>query len=105
MDVKSRFLNGEIKAKVYMEQPLGFEFQMNPTYVFNLNKALYGLKQALKAWYEQLSLFLIKNGFTKGQVDTTLFGKNVNQDSLSFKYMLMTLFSVLRMENYAKTSQ
>ncbi|GJW28638.1 retrovirus-related pol polyprotein from transposon TNT 1-94 [Tanacetum coccineum] len=32
-------------------------------------EALYGLKQAPHAWYDKLSAFLIKSGFTKGVVD------------------------------------
>ncbi|GJW18951.1 copia protein [Tanacetum coccineum] len=38
-----------------------------------LKKALYGLKQALRAWYNNLSSFLIEHHFTKGIVDLTLF--------------------------------
>ncbi|GJZ99087.1 retrovirus-related pol polyprotein from transposon TNT 1-94 [Tanacetum coccineum] len=34
--------------------------------VYRLRKALNGLKQALRAWYDELSNFLISKGFTKG---------------------------------------
>lgn len=44
IDVKSAFLNDDIKEEVYVEQPPSFECQINPTYVFRLYKALYGLK-------------------------------------------------------------
>ena len=50
--------------------------------MFKLTKALYGLKQAPRAWYERLSSFLIKNNFTKGKVDTTLFIKNFENNFL-----------------------
>ncbi|GJV58810.1 retrovirus-related pol polyprotein from transposon TNT 1-94 [Tanacetum coccineum] len=46
MDVKTAFLNGEIKEKVYVSQPEGFVDQDNPSHVYKLKKALYGLKQA-----------------------------------------------------------
>ena len=49
MDVKSAFLNGLIQEEVYVEQPLGFESETLPHYVFKLNKALYGFKQAPRA--------------------------------------------------------
>ena len=44
MDVKSAFLNGFIKEKVYVKQPSGFENNEFPNYVFKLNKAFYRLK-------------------------------------------------------------
>ncbi|GJZ61622.1 retrovirus-related pol polyprotein from transposon TNT 1-94 [Tanacetum coccineum] len=52
MDVKTAFLNGELKEEVYASQPKGFVDPDHPTYVYRLKKALYGLKQALRAWYQ-----------------------------------------------------
>ncbi|KAI4312619.1 hypothetical protein MLD38_037423 [Melastoma candidum] len=75
MDVKSAFLNGEIKEEVYVDQPPGFEDPKKHDHVYKLDKALYGLKQAPRAWYEKLSQFLIEKGYRKGKVDTTLFLK------------------------------
>nr|GEU79175.1 retrovirus-related Pol polyprotein from transposon TNT 1-94 [Tanacetum cinerariifolium] len=46
MDVKTAFLNGELKEEVYISQPDGFVDQDNPSHVYMLKKALYGLKQA-----------------------------------------------------------
>ena len=82
MNVKSAFLNGIINKEVYVEQPLGFENQESLDHVFKLNKVLYGLKQEPKAWYERLSSFLLKNEFTRGSVDTTLFTKRDNHNLL-----------------------
>ncbi|KAD3067056.1 hypothetical protein E3N88_34936 [Mikania micrantha] len=59
MDVKSAFLYGKIKEEVF-----------------------YGLKQAPRAWYDTLSTFLLKNNFTRGSIDKTLFIKNVGQHKL-----------------------
>ncbi|GJR07552.1 retrovirus-related pol polyprotein from transposon TNT 1-94 [Tanacetum coccineum] len=61
MDVKTAFLNGELKEEVYVSQPKGFVDPDNPTHVYRLKKALYGLKQALRAWYNTLSRFLLEN--------------------------------------------
>ncbi|GJR27497.1 retrovirus-related pol polyprotein from transposon TNT 1-94, partial [Tanacetum coccineum] len=46
MDVKTAFLNGQLKEEVYVYQPEGFVDQDNPLHVYKLKKALYGLKQA-----------------------------------------------------------
>ena len=57
-------------------QPPGFESKEFPNHVLKLDKALYSLKQAPRAWYEQLSKFLLKNGFKRGKVANTLFLKS-----------------------------
>eukprot|EP00253_Pinus_taeda_P004375 PITA_04375 len=53
MDVKSAFLNGDLKEEVYIEQPDGFILGNDPKLVCKLRKALYGLKQAPKACNEE----------------------------------------------------
>ncbi|GJW13776.1 retrovirus-related pol polyprotein from transposon TNT 1-94 [Tanacetum coccineum] len=73
MDVKTAFLNGELRDEVYVSQPEGFIDQDNPTHVYKLKKALYDLKQAPCAWYDMLSSFLLSQKFSKGAVDPTLF--------------------------------
>nr|GEU93900.1 retrovirus-related Pol polyprotein from transposon TNT 1-94 [Tanacetum cinerariifolium] len=55
MDVKTAFLNGELKEEVYVSQLEGFVDPDHPTYIYRLKKALYGLKQAPRAWYQALS--------------------------------------------------
>ena len=82
MDVKSVFLNGTIKKKVYVEQPLSFEDHKFSNHVYKLNKVLYGLKQAPRAWYERLDNFLIENRFKRENVDTTLFLKKKDENLL-----------------------
>ncbi|GJT52668.1 retrovirus-related pol polyprotein from transposon TNT 1-94 [Tanacetum coccineum] len=52
MDVKTAFLNGELKEEVYVNQLEGFVDPDHPTHVYRLKKALYGLKQAPQAWYQ-----------------------------------------------------
>ncbi|GKC16364.1 retrovirus-related pol polyprotein from transposon TNT 1-94 [Tanacetum coccineum] len=66
MDVKTAFLNGLLKEEVYVAQPDRFIDSDHPEKVYCLRKALYGLKQALRAWYDELSNFLMSKGFSKG---------------------------------------
>ncbi|KAJ9559742.1 hypothetical protein OSB04_004902 [Centaurea solstitialis] len=82
MDVKTAFLNGELKEEVYVSQPEGFVDRTKPNHVYILDKALYGLKQAPRAWYDHLSNALLDNGFYKGKIDPTLFIKTEGDDIL-----------------------
>ncbi|GJU90130.1 retrovirus-related pol polyprotein from transposon TNT 1-94 [Tanacetum coccineum] len=59
MDVKTTFLNGPFKEE-----------------------ALYGLKQDPRAWYDELSNFLVSKGFSKDSIDPTLFITKYGEDIL-----------------------
>ncbi|GJV22811.1 retrovirus-related pol polyprotein from transposon TNT 1-94 [Tanacetum coccineum] len=82
MDVKTAFLHGMLKEDVYVCQPEGFIDANHPSHVYKLKKALYGLKQALRAWYDELSTFLLQNHFFKGTIDPTLFIRHFDDDIL-----------------------
>ncbi|GKA19555.1 retrovirus-related pol polyprotein from transposon TNT 1-94, partial [Tanacetum coccineum] len=43
MDIKTAFLNGELKEEVYVSQPEGFVDQDNPSHVYKLEKGPLGL--------------------------------------------------------------
>nr|GEX67020.1 retrovirus-related Pol polyprotein from transposon TNT 1-94 [Tanacetum cinerariifolium] len=73
MDVKSAFLYGKIKEE--------------------------GLHQAPRAWYETLSTYLLDNRFHRGQIDKTLFIKNIKGDILLVQlYVDDTIFGSTRKE-------
>nr|GEY16179.1 copia protein [Tanacetum cinerariifolium] len=82
MDVKTAFLNGNLREEVYVSQPDGFVDPDNPNHMYKLKKALYGLKQAPRAWYDILSSFLLSQDFSKGSVDPTLFIRRNGNDLL-----------------------
>lgn len=54
LDVKSAFLYGELKEKVYIDQPEGFIKKGVENKVYWLKNALYGLKQAPRAWFSRI---------------------------------------------------
>nr|GEZ69951.1 retrovirus-related Pol polyprotein from transposon TNT 1-94 [Tanacetum cinerariifolium] len=82
MDVKTAFLNGNLRKDVYVSQPDGFVDLDNLNHVYKLKKALYGLKQSPRAWYNMLSSFLLSQEFSKGSVDPTLFIRKNGNDLL-----------------------
>nr|GEX13569.1 hypothetical protein [Tanacetum cinerariifolium] len=66
IDVKTAFMNGNLREEDYVSQSDGFVDPDNRNHVYKLKKALYGLKQAPRAWYDMLSSFLISQDFSKG---------------------------------------
>ncbi|GKC77479.1 retrovirus-related pol polyprotein from transposon TNT 1-94 [Tanacetum coccineum] len=81
-DVKTIFLYGPLKEEVYVNEPSGFVDPYHPDQVYRLKKALYGLKQEPRAWYDELSNFLVSKGFSKGSIDPTLFITKHGEDIL-----------------------
>nr|GEY74259.1 ribonuclease H-like domain-containing protein [Tanacetum cinerariifolium] len=88
MDVKMAFLNCPLKEEIYVAQPDGFVDPDHPEKVYRLRKALFGLKQAPKAWYDELSKFLLSKGFTKGlQIHQSPRGIFINQAKYALKIL------------------
>ncbi|KAJ9542364.1 hypothetical protein OSB04_028870 [Centaurea solstitialis] len=102
MDVKSAFLNGKLTEEVYVAQPPSFTNPKHPDHVYKLNKVLYGLKQAPRAWYETFSTYLIKEGFTRGTINSTLFAQIYVDDIMfgSTKAKLCKKFEALMQAEY-----
>nr|GEW66180.1 hypothetical protein [Tanacetum cinerariifolium] len=82
MDVKTAFLHSLLKEDVYVCQPEGFIDADHPSHVYKLKKSLYGLKQEPRAWYDELSTFVLQNNFFKGTIDPTLFIRRFHDDIL-----------------------
>ncbi|GJU86210.1 retrovirus-related pol polyprotein from transposon TNT 1-94 [Tanacetum coccineum] len=82
IDVKTAFLHDTLKEDVYVCQLEGFINANHPSHVYKLKKALYVLKQAPRAWYDELSTFLLQNHFFKGTIDPTLFIRCFDDDIL-----------------------
>lgn len=70
-DVKTAFLNGDLKEIVYMEQPVGFGDGTNR--VCKLKRSLYGLKQSSRCWNEKFSMFIKLFGFKQCKADPCVY--------------------------------
>ena len=75
MDVKSTFLNGDLREEIYLVQPEGFVKHGKKFLVCKLKKALYGLKQAPRSWYEKIDKFF-QQGYIKNKNDPNLYIKS-----------------------------
>ncbi|KAM0981521.1 hypothetical protein ACFX2A_014848 [Malus domestica] len=73
MDVKNAFLHGELEEEVYMQLPLGHPQASKNGLVCKFHKAIYGIKQSPRACYAKLSSVLEEVGFSKSNVDSSLF--------------------------------
>ena len=73
IDVKSAFLNEILQEEIYIKQFKGFTNNLFPDHMYMLKKAFYDLVQVPRAWYEQLTKYLLDNSFKKRQADRTLF--------------------------------
>ena len=73
MDVKSTFLNGDLKEEVYVEQPPRFVIPGSEGKVCKLKKALYELKQAPCTWYQRIDAYFLRKGFRRSPLDANLY--------------------------------
>ena len=75
MDVKSTFLNGNLKKEIFMNVPPGYEAKENEVWL--LHKALYSLKQVLREWYLKLKKELESLVFVRSSADHGVFIKTI----------------------------
>lgn len=73
MDVKTAFLNGELKEEVYMKQPLGFIMEGKERLACKLNRSIYGLKQSPRCWNFVLDEQLKRMGFEQTTSDPCIY--------------------------------
>ncbi|KAI5335607.1 hypothetical protein L3X38_025740 [Prunus dulcis] len=75
MDVKTVFLNGELKEENFIRQPEGFAKEGKDHMVCKLGKAIYGLKQASKRWYFKFHQTVSSYGFEENIADQCIYLK------------------------------
>ena len=73
MDIKTSFINGDIKESMYIKQPEGYAIKGKEKLVCKLKKSLYGLKQWPRCWNEALDKHLKKMGFEQANSDPCVY--------------------------------
>ncbi|GKB06678.1 ribonuclease H-like domain, reverse transcriptase, RNA-dependent DNA polymerase [Tanacetum coccineum] len=82
LDVKSAFLHGDLKEKVYVTQPKGFIKREDNGKAYRLIKALYGLRQAPRAWNIKLDNTLKSLDFKKCALEQAIYTKTSRDSTL-----------------------
>jgi hypothetical protein len=83
LDVETAYLYGFIDKEIYMEIP-DCHKDYAPGKCAKLVKAIYGLKQAGRLWYQHLTDYLLKLGFTQSFGDQCLFYKHCTKGENGF---------------------
>ena len=72
LDIFGAFITATIDEPVYVSLPEGVAPDGKPR-VWRLKRTLYGLNRAPKAFYDQLTAFLISHGYSRSEYDPCLF--------------------------------
>ena len=67
--------------------------------VCELKKSIYRLKQAVKKWYQELSTFLVQQGFERSKHDYCLFLKTREDE----KFLVLALVDYLVVAENSQT--
>nr|GEU82178.1 hypothetical protein [Tanacetum cinerariifolium] len=93
MDVKTDFLNGDLKEEVYVSQPKGFVDQDNPSHVYMVKKALYGIVDpTVFTGHARNDLLLVQiyvDNIIFASTNTAMCDEFANQMTNKFKMSMM----------------
>lgn len=76
-DVKTAFINGQLREEIYMQLPDGLNV-CNKNLVYKWQKALYGLKQSTRCWNERFDTFLKQIEFNQSSADQCVYFRENN---------------------------
>jgi hypothetical protein len=79
MDVKTKFLHGDLEEEIYMKQPKGFHVvKGKKESVCKLKNSLYGLKKSPRMWYQKFDNYMLGPFFTRSKVDHCVYFKLIS---------------------------
>ena len=81
MDIKSAFLNGDLR-EVYVHQPPGFAIPGKEGKVLRLRKALYGLRPSPRAWNAKMDSTLKGMGFEQSPHEAAIYRRRNGGNAL-----------------------
>jgi len=69
MNVKTGFVNEDLKEDVYIDQPVEFTKEGKEHMVCKLKRSIYELKQDSRQWYLKFNYTIVSFGFKENTVD------------------------------------
>jgi hypothetical protein len=73
LDVKTVFLNGDLKEEIYMDQSDEFQIKCQEGKICRLKKSLYGLKQSSRQWYLKFHQAILVIGYEMSLLDHCVY--------------------------------
>ena len=80
-DVKTAFLNGDLKDEIYMTELEGYKVAGKEDWVCKLSKSLYGLKQSPRQWYIRFDKFMKEQKYKRRKYDHCVYLRNLQDGS------------------------
>ena len=86
MDVVTTYLYGSLDNEIYMKilegfkMPNAYSSKPREMYSIRLQRSLYGLKQSGRMWYNRLSEYLSKEGYTNDEICPCVFIKKITSE-------------------------
>jgi hypothetical protein len=74
-DTKQAFLHGTMKQRVLLRPPDWWPQKLEPGQVLLAVKSVYGTKQAPHCWHEEVSQWMVENGYNPVNDEKTIFLK------------------------------
>lgn len=103
MDVKTAFLHGVLKERVYMEQPEGYVEKGKEKMVCLLRKSLYGLKQSPREWNHRFHTFMMEQKYERSEYDPCVYMKGSSVSDIV--YLLLYVDDMLIASKQPRTVQ
>ena len=97
MDVKTRFLNGNLEIEIYMMQLEGFITKNQEHMVCKLKMSIYGLKQASRPWNIRFDQAIKSFGFEQNLDEPCVYKRH--QDKVVM-FLVLYVDDILLIGNY-----
>jgi len=101
-DVKTTFLNDNLKEEIYMCQHKGFAIEGKVKLLCKLKQSIYGLKQTSRQWYLKFDEVASNYDFVECKMDKCVYVKQIGR---TFVFLVLYVDDILLVSNEARFLQ